>query len=347
MGPLFRSNAAERSIRSKLLQQGCVETVAVLPGKMLPHTSIPLVLWVLCRSGESANPGTVLLIDASQAKEPENQVSRWLDLGSGSDPEDCPQYARVDIRDLLADDAVLQPNRWIVQPDVEGNDLSGRYTGAVRDLKETAARLATATVPAESGVHFSAPRIVTVKEISHQGVASLKQGRIVRSEAEILGLSIVTSSDIRNGLPVMDKANKNSSKTESPQHVVTETGDVLVTTTNTIRAVVDLQGGRFLANGVYRLRLDTTRCNPAYVAFCLQAQWNQDQLMGSGILRADIKSLEIPLIPLDEQQQVVALLSAMADAQRDAETAAAAARTMTGVVLDAVRYDVSMALGNE
>jgi restriction endonuclease S subunit len=145
----------------------------------------------------------------------------------------------------------------------------------------------------------------------------------------------------------MDKANKNSSKTESPQHVVTETGDVLVTTTNTIRAVVDLQGGRFLANGVYRLRLDTTRCNPAYVAFCLQAQWNQDQLMGSGILRADIKSLEIPLIPLDEQQQVVALLSAMADAQRDAETAAAAARTMTGVVLDAVRYDVSMALGNE
>jgi hypothetical protein len=346
MGPLFRSGA-ERSIRSKLLQQGCLEAVVVLPGKMLPHTSIQLVLWVLCRPGESADPGTVLLIDAAQTKNPEKHVRSWLSLGPGSDPKDFPPHAQIDVRVLLADDAVLTPNRWIDQPEVEGSNISDRYTGAARDLNKAAAGLATLTVSGPTPVDFSTPRVVTVKELAQQSATSLSQGRVMRDEIENLGPIVVSASDVRDGLPVISKADRAASKALGlpKSYIVTEPGDVLVTTMNTIRAVVDTQGGRILANGVYRLRVDPSLCDPAYVAHCLRGTWNQRHQSGTTIQRADIKALEVPLIPLQEQRQLVAVLDGISDAQRAAETAAAAAGIMASSLLDALRYDVTLGTG--
>lgn len=348
MGPLFRSGA-ERSIRSKLLQQDCVEAVILLPGKMLPHTSVQLVLWVLCRPGESADPGTVLLIDASQTKNPEEHARSWLSLGSGSGPKDLPPYAQIDVRDLLADDAVLTPNRWIERPEVESSNVANQYAGAVRDLNKAADSLAGFAISSHTQVEFSTPRIVTIKELAQQSATSLSQGRIMRDEAEKLGPIVVSASDVRDGLPILRDVDQAAWKdlASSKPHVVTQQGDVLVTTMNTIRAVVDAQGGRVLANGVYRLRVDTALFDPAYVAHCLRGTWNQRYQSGTTIKRADIKVLELPLIPLKEQRQLVAALDAISSAQRDAETAAAAARDMTRGLLDGLRYDVTLGSGKE
>jgi hypothetical protein len=314
---------------------------------MLPHTSIQLVLWVLCRPGESADPGTVLLIDASQTKNPEKHVRSWLSLDSGPGPKDFPPHAQIDVRDLLAEDAVLTPNRWIEQPEVEGSNISDRYTGAVRDLNKAAAGLATFTMSSPTPVDFSTPRVVTVKELAQQSATSLSQGRVLRDEIENLGPTVVSASDVRDGLPVISNADQVASKALAlpKSYIVTEPGDVLVTTMNTIRAVVDTQGGRILANGVYRLRVDTTLCDPAYVAHCLRGIWNQRHQSGTTIQRADIKVLEVPLIPLQEQRQLVAVLDTISDAQRNAETAAAAAGTMASSLLDALRYDVTLGTG--
>lgn len=348
MGALFRSGA-ERSIRSKLLQQGCVEAVIVLPGKMLPHTSIQLVLWVLCRPGEAADTGTVLLIDASQTMDPEKHARSWLALDVGSGPKDLPPYAQIDVRDLLGSEAVLTPNRWIERPEAETSKVTDRYSDAVRDLNKAAYSLARFAGSEHIQAEFSTARVVTIKELTQLSATSVSQGRMARDEAEKLGTIVVSASDVRDGLPILHNTDEDALKAfgSSKPYVVTEPGDILVTTMNTIRAVVDAQGGHLLGNGVYRLRMDTSLLDPAYVAHCLRGTWNQRHQSGATIKRADIKVLEIPLIPLKEQRQLVTALDAISGAQRDAETAAAAARDMTKGLLDGLRYDVTMGSGNE
>ncbi|GAA5000331.1 N-6 DNA methylase [Actinopolymorpha pittospori] len=76
-GTLLRGGE-ERSIRTELVRRGCVEAVVGLSGKLLPHTSIPLALWVLRRPVSAPATEQVLFIDASEAVAPENRVATWL-----------------------------------------------------------------------------------------------------------------------------------------------------------------------------------------------------------------------------------------------------------------------------
>jgi hypothetical protein len=114
---------------------------------------------------------------------------------------------------------------------------------------------------------------------------------------------------------------------------------VLATTWNVVRAVVDEQGGRIIGNGVYRLRVDEKQCDPPYVARCLCGKWNERFKKGTTIQRVDLRELEIPLIPLAEQEQLVARLREVEQLARQAAAVAEAAAASAAAILDAVRYN--------
>ena len=106
-----------------------------------------------------------------------------------------------------------------------------------------------------------------------------------------------------------------------------------------MRAVVDEQGGRIIGSGVHRLRVDEKQCNPTYVARCLCGTWNERFKKGATIQRVDLRELEIPLIPLPEQERLVNALREVEQLAREAVAVAEAAAAAAAAILDAVRYD--------
>ncbi len=142
-GPLFRGGA-EGAIRSRMLGAGCVDTVIALPAKMLPQTSIALALWVLRapRGAEVTEP-TVRFIDASGIAAPDlpDVVADWL----SADPRlavDVP-HTQEPVTTLLANDAVLTPQRWIDQEARDTDEIIDRITDATRTVDDVAGPVRT------------------------------------------------------------------------------------------------------------------------------------------------------------------------------------------------------------
>jgi hypothetical protein len=337
------ARGSSAAIRAELLRSGWVEAVVLLPPKMLVHTGIPVALWVLRLAEHPSGTVPVLLIDASESASPETLVDSWLTLaeGDGEAVADAPPYALIKTLDLLADDAQLDPRRWVQTPGSDPEDVATRYAHSQRALRHAfTALLDHAVMPAIHGPSAT-PRVLTVKELVQLGVASIQNGRIKRDDLDEKDIGLlVTPGDVRDGLPVLAEVPIDEQSTlAGGRDERSRPGDVLVTTWNAVRAVVDDQGGRILGNGVHRLRVDEKQCDPLYVARCLCGSWNERFKRGATIQRVDLRELEIPMVPLPEQERLVKALHEVEQLARQAAEVAEAAATAASAVLDAVRYD--------
>jgi hypothetical protein len=124
---------------------------------------------------------------------------------------------------------------------------------------------------------------------------------------------------------------------------VTRPNDILVTTNHPrgVIAVVDERGGYVPVATVECLRVDNTQLDPHYVAYCLNGRWNTRFSRGSD-QRADIRELEVPVLPMAEQRLVVAALHYTHDLSRKASATAYAARRVADAALDVVRYGAAV-----
>jgi hypothetical protein len=341
------ARGSSAAIRAELLRSGWVEAVVLLPPKMLPHTGIPVVLWVLRQAEHPSGTVPVLLIDASESANPEALVGSWLTLGEGGVVDAAPPYALIETLDLLADDAQLDPRRWVQPPGSDPEDVAIRFTDSQRALGDALAALSNHAVTPESHAQYSTPRVITVKELVRLGVASIQNGRAKGDDLNEEDVSLlVTPTDVRDGLPVIAAvADANKSAENGGRDERSQRGDVLVTTWNAVRAVVDEQGGRIIGNGVHRLRADQKQCDPFYVARCLCGTWNDRFKKGATIQRVDLRELEIPLLPLSEQEQLVTALREVEKLARQAAEVVEAAAAAASAILDAVRYDAPIGDG--
>lgn len=343
MAPLT-ARGSSAAIRAELLRSGWIEAVILLPPKMLPHTTIPVALWVLRQADHPSNTVDVLLIDASAAESPETHVLSWLDDCLNGSAVDAPPYALVTTLDLLADDAQLDPRRWVQTPGSDPKDVAARLSDSQRVLQNALASLLDrAVVPVPQGPS-AAPRLLTVKELVQLGVASIQNGRIKRDDLDEADAAVlITPSEVRDGLPVLDELPTDGQPSlAGGRDERTRAGDVLVTTWNAVRAVVDEQGGRIIGSGVHRLRVDGKQCEPHYVARCLCGSWNERFKKGASIQRVDLRDLEIPLVPLPDQERLVEALREIEQLARHAAAVAEAAAASATAILDAVRYDAPM-----
>lgn len=329
------------AIRAELLRSGWIEAVVLLPPKMLPHTGIQLALWVLRQADHPSGTVPVLLIDASDAVTPETLAASWLTLGEGCAVDEAPPCALVQTMDLLADDAQLDPRRWVQTPGSDPEDVAARFRNSQEALGAAlAALLGHAVVPVTHGPNAT-PRVLTVKELIELGAASIQNGRAKLDDLDNEdGALLVKPSDVRDGLPFVAEAAavERIAPMDEPDDR-TRAGDVLVTTLNTVRAAVDELGGRILGNGVQRLRVDQKQCSPSFVAYCLSGSWNERFNKGATIQRVDLRDLEIPLLPLPEQERLVHALREVEQIAQEAVTVAEAAAATAAAILDAVRYN--------
>lgn len=342
--PTFNASQATRNVRTNLVRQGCVEAIIGLPGKMLPHTSIPLFLWALRPPAKSGTGDGVLLVDASAERTPEDSVDTWLTLGLGDDPDAHPPYARVSIDELLAtEDVVLQPQRWIESVEIDGTEVVSGYLHALISLTSARDDLAQLQVDSLTPGALTEPRIVSIKDLTQRGGASLLRGKPLRDDKNERLLDVgVTARQVRDGLPPLADATDASKIAEGTKIARTKKFDILFTTMNEVRAAIDLDGGRVLDNGVFALRVDPVILEPVYVAHCLTAAWNKRHQTGTTIQRADPKALEIAVIPIAEQRRLTDLLETLVRARSNARQLSDAADSIETNLYEAVRYGIDI-----
>lgn len=332
-GTLFRGGA-EAKIRRNLLLGGWVRAVVALTGKMLPQTSIAPVLWVLGESEPSAR-GTVLLVDASKVEAPEADVAEWLT--DESSLVGVP-HARVPIDELAAGNADLSPARWMLAEEVDSARLvedfdraSTLLLQASTDLPATVRYLEPPHIPGE-------PPVLTVAALVEAGAIEVAPARPPRQGDPELEDRRVDATAVRTRqlAPVTSTA-------PDEQGALTQPGDVLLTTVDKVRAIVDDEGGHLPVGSISRIRIvDHTKLDPNYLADVLAGEWNSRFAAGTAVQRIPVREIEIPIPPLAEQRAIHATIEKAREAKRLAKQAAEAADSLTTAILNAVRHGASL-----
>jgi hypothetical protein len=206
-------------------------------------------------------------------------------------------------------------------------------------------------------LHFRPPRVFTVKELVQEGAAVLMSNRAALTDfpdddrRAIDDMTLwristhLTDSHRGNDWPDLSESGRSLADDADDENLfgddpfVTRPDDILFSTRRHIFAVVDERGGYIPVGSVECLRVDNAQLDPHYVAYCLTGQWNKRFMRGSKVnLRADIRELEVPVLPMTDQRLVLAVLNHTRDLSRKAREAAGAADRVATAVLDVVRY---------
>ncbi|MDP9458815.1 MAG: N-6 DNA methylase [Actinomycetota bacterium] len=351
---LFRGGADAR-IRHELIRQGAVEAVVELPRGLVPRTAIPLALWVLARPGEAAGGSDrVLLVDAT-AGDAESFVARshevvelyrqWRQTGT-VDVDWAISPTRLD---LLGIDQTLIPSRWIptALETADANQL-------IRDLQEGADRLnsAMAGLRQSKGAHLGrlSPtggevQRASIGQMAVDGLVTLFRGvRVPREELDSAegDVPVLTPAQVRDGVTVPPAhCPRVSGDMFERQPGRTEPGDVVVMPEGPrVRAGVVREGGAIAVTPLWVLRVRGDWIDPAYLAACLTSEWNSRHLAGGTTLRAAIRDLEVPVLPLASQEALAGRLEVLADLRQKALAAAGEAEAMVRQLVDAVAAGV-------
>lgn len=331
IGSTFRSGQEQR-IRAELLRRGCVESVVGLPPGMAPNTSVKTVLWVLRRPHEG-NSSPVLMIDASSQEYPEKEVYSWL---HDPDSRERVPHAWVQITDLLAADAQLNPERWVPHAEVDPETAVAELTEAWHKFVGTVDQARELEPQRQAPEISGGGRLVTVHELVQQRVLELEVARVSAKENHP---GTVKAREIQSGrVPAVQAI-------DAPlRTTLTEPGDVLVSTTARLHAVVDECGGHVLGPGVLRIRvLNPNVLLPEYLASCVADPWNARFMQGATIPRlsaSETKQLEIPLRSLEAQQGIVEHLRQIQLARQRAQEVTDAAEVANSALISLARHSM-------
>lgn len=150
-GVLFRTHG-EREIRQHLVEEGLVDGVIALPGKLLYETDIPIVVLVLRRPRLRAYPEEVLFVDASSAFKSgyyqneltEAHVKRILHSCALHTPNEPGFARRVPLEEIKANDYNLRVSRYVApehQPSKTLAEFLNEYDDLSEQLRSVSARI--------------------------------------------------------------------------------------------------------------------------------------------------------------------------------------------------------------
>ncbi|WP_406427636.1 N-6 DNA methylase [Streptomyces sp. NBC_01589] len=348
MPPAAASRRSGRRIRADLLRRGALRAVVALPAGAAPPYGIPLHLWVLRKPGAGVRPSPeLLLVDTAEPAEPAAATAGaptsggrdrldWQAVRSAvldawepferaertvpeSDApldrtgQDRPGAGRVvPVIELLDDDVDLAPARHLPPP-TAGGGAAGLTR--VRDrLTETLRLTATLTPPLADLSDPARWPLTTVGELARAGALQLRTGGSGTGPGPVLTEYDVLGSTAPSGtLPATPAS------TDGPpeEPVLVEPGDVVVPVLGggTVARVIDeATAGAALGRNLQLLRPDPAALDPWFLAGFLRGTANNRQASSyaSTATRLDARRLQLPRLPLAEQQRYGAQFRALA-----------------------------------
>ncbi|MFE0153218.1 N-6 DNA methylase [Nonomuraea sp. NPDC059007] len=298
MPPTAANRRSGRRIRAQLLRTGTLRAVIALPVGTAPGALSAPHLWVLRRPSPGDPVAShVLMLDLADVSEDQLTgivLERWHAFAMATDTN---VEGAVAVIDLLDDEVDLTPARQkgVLQSTSDERDfksLLNEMSGSVDQLQRAVTRLR-----AIHATHVDIPK-TTVAEQVRAGAITILQAP--KSDSRPGKLTLLTVADVvENSLPSGRIA-------PFAGMVMLEVGDVVVPAGGrTLVAKVVETGGDILGQGLYAFRVDRERIDPACLAAFLRLAGASTPSRGqSGTSRADIRRIEIPRLPLDEQRRI-------------------------------------------
>ncbi|ELP62364.1 N-6 DNA methylase [Streptomyces turgidiscabies] len=322
MPPAAASRRSGRRIRADLLRRGALRAVIALPVGAAPPYNIPLHLWVLRRPDKAPAQPEVLLADIGSVAEHTGRggldweavraavLDAWRPFERAGTAAERPGVARsVPVIELLDDDVDLAPARHL--PPATAGD--GEHLSDVRDrLGETLRLTADLTPPAPAGPSDEQPGrwpLITIGELARGGALVMRTG----GNGGHARVPVLTDQDVLAGTA------PSGSLPESDEEAVrVEAGDVVVPVLgggSVARVVDDVTAGAVLGRSLVLLRPDPAALDPWFLAGFLRGTANNRQASSyaSTATRLDVRRLQLPRLPLDEQRRYGARFRSLAE----------------------------------
>ncbi|WP_405524863.1 N-6 DNA methylase [Streptomyces canus] len=309
MPPAAASRRSGRRIRADLLRRGALRAVIALPVGAAPPYNIPLHLWVLRRPEKAPAQPEVLLVDVGQfAGEGrggpdwravrEAVLDAWQAFGRPGRFAERPGLARaLPVIELLDDDVDLAPARHLPPPTAA--DGAEQLTAVREHLGETLRLTADLTPSRADAAQPARWPLITIGELARGGALMLRTG----GNGGHARVPVLTDHDVLFG------ADPSGTLPESEEEaVLTEPGDVVVPVLGggSVARVIDATtGGAALGRNLVLLRPDPAALDPWFLAGFLRGTANNRQASSyaSTATRLDVRRLQLPRLPLDEQRR--------------------------------------------
>ncbi|MEW2300436.1 N-6 DNA methylase [Streptomyces sp. NPDC006655] len=322
MPPAAASRRSGRRIRADLLRRGALRAVVALPVGTAPPYNIPLHLWVLRRPDRTPAAPEVLLVDTGRfagegrggpdrAAVRDAVLDAWRAFERGGGTGERPGLARVvPVIELLDDDVDLAPARHL--PPEPAADGAEQLTAVRERLGETLRLTADLTPPPAGQASPARWPLTTVGELARGGALVLRTG----GHGGHARVPVLTDQDVLAGtapsgtLPESEEA-----------AVLTEPGDVVVPVLgggSVARVIDDATAGAALGRNLVLLRPDRTALDPWFLAGFLRGSANNRQASSyaSTATRLDVRRLQLPRLPLEEQRRYGARFRALDEFER-------------------------------
>lgn len=291
-GPLFRGGR-DGEIRRGIVADGCVQAIYQLPAKLLQHTSIPVVVWVLGRPGAA---DMIRFVNAESFGASRRGRTELLPFSDRAEFEAANPIADVSKVDVLAGDANLLPERWIGLDTPDPDVVVGEYDYAMARIEQASA--ATQAAELREFRATSPARVMTIRDLEIHGALEVRVGRPGTGRGDDSDPRLVNVADIVHGRvgPTPEP-----SEAATPRDL-TEPGDVLVSAVGQLAVAIDQSGGHTLAAGVVGLRVTGSQLRSEYLAAVVDGKWNKRFFTGATIQRVAIRELEVPILALEDQE---------------------------------------------
>ncbi|MFE8948104.1 N-6 DNA methylase [Streptomyces sp. NPDC007856] len=322
MPPAAASRRSGRRIRADLLRRGALRAVVALPVGAAPPYSIPLHVWVLRRPDRTPASPEVLLVDTGRfAGEGrggpdwpavrETVLDAWRAFERGGRLAERPGLARsVPVIELLDDDVDLAPARHL--PPAAVADGAEQLTAVRERLGETLRLTAELTPPPAAPAPGGRWPLTTIGELARGGALMMRTG----GNGGHARVTVLTDHDVLAGT-----APSGTLPESEEEAVLTEPGDVVVPVMgggSMARVIDDATGGAALGRNLVLLRPDRTALDPWFLAGFLRGTANNRQASSyaSTATRLDVRRLQLPRLPLDEQRRYGARFRALDEFER-------------------------------
>ncbi|MER6034787.1 MULTISPECIES: N-6 DNA methylase [unclassified Streptomyces] len=322
MPPAAASRRSGRRIRADLLRRGALRAVVALPVGAAPPYNIPLHVWVLRRPDRTPAAPEVLLADtgrfAGAARGgPDWQAVReavldaWRAFERAGRLTELPGLARsVPVIELLDDDVDLAPARHL--PPAAAADGAEQLTAVRERLGETLRLTADLTPPPVDPAPPARWPLTTVGELARGGTLVLRTG----GNGGRARVPVLTDHDVLAGT-----APSGTLPESDEEAVLTEPGDVVVPVLgggSVARVIDEATRGAALGRNLVLLRPDPAALDPWFLAGFLRGTANHRQASSyaSTATRLDVRRLQLPRLPFDEQRRYGARFRALDEFER-------------------------------
>ncbi|AWW39181.1 N-6 DNA methylase [Streptomyces cadmiisoli] len=322
MPPAAASRRSGRRIRADLLRRGALRAVVALPVGAAPPYNIPLHLWVLRRPERAPAQPEVLLADVGQfATEGrggpdwrgvrEAVLDVWRAFERSGTAVERPGTARaVPVIELLDDDVDFAPARHLPPPAAaDGAEQLKEVRERLGDTLRLTAELTPPPARTEQPARWP---LTTVGELARGGALLMRTG----GNGGHARVPVLSDHDVLAGT-----APSGTLPESDEEAVLTEAGDVVVPVLGggaMARVIDEATAGAVLGRNLVVVRPDPAALDPWFLAGFLRGTANNRQASSyaSTATRLDVRRLQLPRLPLDEQRRYGARFRALDEFER-------------------------------